>query len=353
MGKKLKILYLYSELVGYQIPILKSFVIDYNAEVKVISWDKKKMKPYQPPAVDGIEFLNRSDYNTKDLFEFTLSFSPDIIYVSGWMDKGYLYVTKRFKKKKIPIVTAFDDIWTGSLRQRIGSLIFPFYFKKFFSHAWVAGPFQFEFARRLGFKRNEIIFDMLCADTTIFNSNSYGTLRPSENAFLYVGNFRKIKGVDILIEAFLIYKKNYNGKWSLICVGNGELHDELNKVDEVCVYPFSSYEELVHIAKKARVLVLPSRHDQWGVVVHEFAALGMPLLLSENVGAKATFFINGFNGLLFKHCSAAELAKKMYEFSNMTREDISIMEQNSLLLSTRINIKTSTANFLSLIKNEN
>ena len=52
----MKILYLYSEIVGYLIPIFKEYVSSYNAEVHVIHWDKKKLKPYQPPKLDKIIF---------------------------------------------------------------------------------------------------------------------------------------------------------------------------------------------------------------------------------------------------------------------------------------------------------
>ena len=137
----IKILYLYSELVGYQIPIFKEYVNTYDAQVHVVSWDKKKLKPYTPSEIKGVTYYKRSSFSRHDLLNFVLELKPDIIYISGWMDKGYLYVTKQLKRKGVPIVTAFDDMWIGTFRQRVGSLIFPFYFRKYFSHAWVAGPY--------------------------------------------------------------------------------------------------------------------------------------------------------------------------------------------------------------------
>lgn len=346
------ILYLYSELVGYQIPILKSYVNDYDAEVHVVNWDKKKLKPYSPPTVNGVTYYKRSDFNNSSLLELTLKLNPDIIYISGWMDKGYLFVTKRMKQKGIPIVTAFDDMWKGNLRQIIGSLVFPFYFKKYFSHAWVAGAYQYEFAKRLGFKNNEIIFEMLSADTKVFNHSNRNLdyLAVNPQAFLYVGNFRKVKGFDILMQAFYIYKTKYNGSWKLICVGNGELLELAKNEEKVEIIPFSNAHELIEISSQASVFILPSRHDQWGVVVHEFASLGMPLLLSEYVGARSAFFIKNFNGLMFFKNSAEDLAKKMIEFSHMQSEKLHEMSCNSVLLSKRITIESSAANFISLLK---
>jgi glycosyltransferase involved in cell wall biosynthesis len=45
-------------------------------------------------------------------------------------------------------------------------------------------------------------------------------------------------------------------------------------------------EELVAAFRQADVLVLPSRHDSFGRVVVEAMATGLPVLLSEHVGAK-------------------------------------------------------------------
>ena len=347
---KLKILYLYSELVGYQMPIFEEYVNYFNAQVYVLYWDKDKLKPYEPKKIKNVTYYKRSEYSNTNLLNLVNKIRPDIIYVSGWMDKGYLYVTKRMKKKGIPVVTGFDDIWTGSLRQRFGALIFPFYFKKYFSHAWIAGLYQFEFAKKMGFKNDNIIYDLLSADTNIFNSSKQITINNEEKqkSFLYVGNFRKIKGLDILVKAFDIYKKKYNGSWDLTCVGNGEL-DFLLTNDDITVLPFSTSEELINISTCNNVFILPSRHDQWGVVVHEFSSLGMPLLLSDNVGSKTMFFINEFNGLDFDGNSPENLAQKMCEFENMDNSQLYNMSLNSRILSLRINPKTSAANFLSII----
>ncbi|MEN2489799.1 glycosyltransferase [Flavobacterium sp. B11] len=354
MIDKIKILYLYSELVGYQIPILKEYVSQYNAEVHVMSWDKKKIKPYVPELIEGVTYYKRSEYNNEQILSLTLDINPDIIYISGWMDKGYLYVTKRMKKQNVPIVTAFDDIWKGTLRQKVGAFIFPFYFKKFFTHAWVAGAYQFEFAKKMGFKNREIVFDMLSADTSQFKYDANSLRKENtQKSFLYVGNFRKVKGVDILINAFEIYKSKYNGTWNLICVGNGELEPSLKECSRVKLFPFSTSKEIIEISKNANVFILPSRNDQWGVVVHEFACLGMPLLLAENVGAKASFFINGFNGYGFNNDSAEELAKQMYRFEKLDNNELLSMGENSYALSKKINVATSAANFISILKQYN
>lgn len=348
----LKILYLYSELVGYQIPIFREYVSEYDAEVHVVHWDKNKLKPYEPQAIKGVTYYKRSEFNKDTILSLTLQISPDLIYISGWMDNGYLYVTKKLKKKGTPIVTAFDDIWKGSFRQRLGALVFPILYKKYFTHAWVAGAYQFEFAKKMGFKNIEIIFNMLTADTLIFGKDKCGEMKKlnEQKSFIYVGNFREVKGTDILIEAFNLYTEKYKGNWGLICIGNGEFEENLRRDKKIRVYSFSTSSEIRELSKTANVFILPSRNDQWGVVVHEFACLGMPLLLSENVGARTEFFINKFNGFQFHEDSSTQLAKSMKKFEDLDYNKLIIMGENSKMLSEKINIKTSAANFISIIE---
>jgi glycosyltransferase involved in cell wall biosynthesis len=346
------ILYLYSELVGYQIPIFEIYVKEYKAQVHVISWDKYKLKPYQPPVINGVTFYKRSEYSVKALLSLAMKINPDIIYISGWMDKGYLWIAKYFRKKGIKIVTAFDDKWSGSFRQRIGSIFASISFKLFYSHAWVAGSIQYEFAKKMGFKNDDIIFDMLSGNTNLFQKGMEFLTEKKDNypkVFLYVGNFRFVKGTDILVKAFKKYRHDLRGDWKLMCVGGGEYKHLLENDPNIEIIDFSNEQILLELTKRAGVFILPSRNDKWGVVVHEFASAGLPLILSRGVGAIPTFFIEHFNGISFSKNSSTELAKAMFCMSTKSVDELIEMSKNSHLLSTRISPKTSAANFMSLI----
>tara|TARA_B110000037_G_C17095772_1_gene495928 strand:+ start:711 stop:1751 length:1041 start_codon:yes stop_codon:yes gene_type:complete len=346
----MKIVFLYSELVGYLMPIFRLLISKYNFEVHVIHWDKeKKIKPYEPDHIKGVYYYPSSNFSKFQILNLCVTINPDIIYISGWMDKSYLHTAKYFKNLGIPIVTGFDDRWLGTLRQKIGAFIFPFLYKKYFSHAWVAGTEQYEFAKKLNFPNNKIIFNLLSANTDIFNKERVNLEISKQKSFLYVGNFRKVKGTDILVNAYKIYKSKYKGQWGLKCVGNGNLNKMMENICGLDIYPFSNEEKLIEIASKSSVFILPSRNDQWGVVVHEFSSLGLPLLLSENVGAKCTFFIEKYNGLSFKNNSADELASQMHKFSLMNDDDMESMSINSFNLSKRISPESSVANLVSIL----
>jgi glycosyltransferase involved in cell wall biosynthesis len=49
---------------------------------------------------------------------------------------------------------------------------------------------------------------------------------------------------------------------------------------------------------EADIFALLSRHEPWGVVVNEAAASGLPLVLSDRVGAAHDLLVNGENGFV-------------------------------------------------------
>ncbi|WP_041245362.1 glycosyltransferase [Geotalea uraniireducens] len=348
----MKILYLYSEVMPYNIPVFEKYVQKYNAEVHVVHWDHKKLTPYKLPKLDNVIYYNRSDYTKHQLKQLANKVKPDIVYISGWMDKDYLAVVKNIKDQGVPVVTGFDDQWKGDFRQRLGSFVFPFLLKKYFSHSWVAGPSQFEFAKRLGFKDSEIISNLYSCNTLLFNkAMEYLEIKTKNypKYFLYVGRFVSVKGIDLLVDAYKSYQSKYNGNWKLICIGNGDLKYLFENNPGIEVFDFLNQAEILAIIKRAGVFILPSRFEPWGVVVHEFVSAGMPLILSENVGARSTFLIDNFNGLSFTNNSAENLAKAMSTISSKTDSELIEMSKNSFFLSNKINPEIVAASFMSIL----
>lgn len=58
-------------------------------------------------------------------------------------------------------------------------------------------------------------------------------------------------------------------------------------------------------------LILPSREEQWGLVVNEALAMGVPVLCSDAVGARALLVRPGINGFVFASDDAEGLAYLM------------------------------------------
>jgi len=347
----MKILYLYAEVLGYTMATIQALVND-GAEVHVVHWDHKKLTAYQHPAMDGVHFYRRSEMTVEAICTLARNLSPNITVVSGWMDKGYLSVARILRNNNLPVAMGLDGQWLPSLRQFVASLAGRMgYFSRYFSHAWVAGVYQYEYARKLGFDKNSIVYDLLSADIMLFNQAYASTKEHKKIAyphrFLFVGRLEPIKGLDVLMAAWALLSE-VRADWDFHLVGDGSLKPMLASVPGIVLKPFMQPDLLIQEVKQAGCFVLPSRGEPWGVVVHEFAAAGMPLIVSNVVGAASTFLINGFNGFTFLVNDNESLAKKMLAIIESSDAELLLMAQRSHQLGQKITPDTSAGNLLAI-----
>jgi glycosyltransferase involved in cell wall biosynthesis len=346
----MKILYLYAEIMGYTMATIRELNKRYNAEIHIVHWDKKKLTPYQHENIDGIYFYARSENSIDSMKKLAQKIQPDLMVVSGWQDKGYLPVARLLRKKGIPVVMSCDGQWYGTIRQYAASIM-SFMFKRYFSHAWIAGPFQFEFVRRLGFKKDEIVFNFYCADIAIFNDvfNSSVEVKRKKypHRFLYVGRFEKIKGVDLLAEAWNNLG-NDKKSWELHCIGNGTLASFLKSQPGIVIHDFMQPDQLKDEIIHAGCFILPSRNEPWGVVIHEFATAGLPIICSTECGAAPVFVIHGLNGFLFKPADVNSISNSMRAIINSEDKQLLYMADYSNKLGLHITPALSAASLISV-----
>ena len=352
----MKVLYLYTEVMGYNIPIFECLVQRYGATVDVVHWSTNKNTPYVPTASEqSIRFHARESFTPDTLRDFVAALKPNLVYTSGWQDKGYRPALKLLKALGIPVVMGLDSQWTNSLRQLVGARLMKYVFKKrYFTYAWVPGPLQYECAARLGFETGEILPNLLTGNTKVFGKAA-SALRDEKvksypKRFLYVGRLTESKGIDLLIDAFRIYSSMYKGDWSLTCVGNGPHEAQLRHEPGIEVLPFADQRVLSELACQSGALILPSRYEPWGVVVHEFAAAGLPMVLSDKVGAKLQFLVSGLNGYSFASESAERLAQAMHKLSAKTDLELIEMGNVSTRLAAAQSPDIATASFMSVLE---
>jgi glycosyltransferase involved in cell wall biosynthesis len=125
------------------------------------------------------------------------------------------------------------------------------------------------------------------------------------------------KGVDHLLTAFGKLPEHTR----LLLVGReAELPGLLPrlplKVRERITYAgFQPPDALPGFFARADVFVLPSRYDGWGVVVNQALGAGLPILLSDQVGAAYDLLAAGENGDWFEADDPLELQAKMMQFA--------------------------------------
>ena len=348
----MKVLYLYAETMGYNLATIRALV-RRGAEVHLVHDDRIKATPYQIPVEPGVCQYPASTLSRAGLSQLASLISPDLTVVSGWVNRDYLAVATQIRSTGAVVVTGLDNQWRGTIRQYGAAFACQFgYLERYFSHVWVAGHRQYEYARRLGFSQSQIIFDLYSADLDLFHrayvNNFENKQKTYPHRFLYVGRFVPAKGLDILINAWK-RTEGRRGDWELHLVGNGPMREALTKTAGIVVKDFMQPEELHREVAGAGCFVLPSRTEPWGVVVHEFCAAGLPLVLSDEVGAATSFLLSGFNGFCFPAEDDEALAQALIRVAALPDESLLNMGKHSHKLSRRITPDTSAANLLAAL----
>jgi len=165
------------------------------------------------------------------------------------------------------------------------------------------------FARKMGFKENEILYGVLTADTAAMRQAA--GREPERPAFLFIGRLVPVKGLDTLAAAYGVYRRAVADPWPLRVCGLGPLAHVISPVPGVEMVGFVQPEALPDQFAQSSCLVLPSRSENWGVVIHEAAAAGRPVICSTACGASVSLVRDGFNGFVFEAGDAAGLASAL------------------------------------------
>ncbi|MFI5205266.1 MAG: glycosyltransferase family 4 protein, partial [Flavobacteriales bacterium] len=280
----------------------------------------------------GIKFYNRKKMNRAQLLRLVEDIDPQLIYCSGWIDKDYIEVCKRYKGK-IPVVGGIDTAWSGSIKQRVHVAMSAFTTRKYYTHVWIAGEAQYRYAKKLGFNDQHILHGVYSADTSYFlpfyEKLKNGRAVSFPKKFIYVGRYLPFKGVVEMWEAFAELADAENSDWELWCLGTGDLWEKRMEHPTIKHFGFVQPSEMEKFLSETGVFILPSQFEPWAVVVHEFCAAGFPLICSNKVGAATLFLEEGSNGYTFEAGNKAALKNVMKKMMNLSQQELMEMSCKS------------------------
>lgn len=342
-----RILILYRELAGYFVECVNYLSRQHNVAIDIIAYPVNPDAPFNFNFAPEINVFRRNDFDLNSLLDKSLEHNYDMIFCGGWGDKEYLQVVSR-SKCKVKLL-GFDNQWSGSLKQRLAS----FYGRKkitpLFDVAFVPGPGQVDFAKHIGFKQNQIITGAYCCDVNKFRSIER-THDSSLKKLYFVGRYAPEKFIVELSQVMIELVEEGNTNWELQCAGVGPMWDSRLQHDGIVHKGFMQPDELAKWMQNGDAFILPSTFEPWGVAVHEFAAAGYPLILSDCVGARHSFLEDGINGYLFKCGDKTDLKKKLKLLFSLDTTQLDKMGERSKEFSLRITQKTWADSLYDLIK---
>lgn len=248
-------------------------------------------------------------------------FDPDLLLVVGWERPAYRKAARQLRGECKRIV-CMDNQYLGTLKQRLGVLASSLYLHPYFDGAFVAGDRQLKFARRLGFDTDKIVKGFYSCDSASFlDVPLLGAVPDGRRRFLFLGRLVSEKGIHELVEGYARYRRGVVDPWDLIVAGTGAMASRLAGKEGIEYRGFVQPRSLPHLLSEVACLVVPSRFEPWGVVVHEAACAGLAIVCSEAVGAADLFLQEGVNGRLIGRTAAA-VADALTWVHGLSNEDL-------------------------------
>jgi glycosyltransferase involved in cell wall biosynthesis len=237
--------------------------------------------------------------------------------------------------------------WKEAIKRRIGDL---------YSAALVGGQRHVEYLVELGMPRERIFTGYDVVDNEWFRQKAeevrsqgsqvrkkYGL---PENYFLASARFVEKKNLASLIRAYAEYRQRLKGTgvadpgynsgtpWHLVLLGDGPLLETLNSQlstlnlhSHVHLPGFRQYDELPVYYALANAFVHASISEQWGLVVNEAIASGLPVIVSERCGC-APELVQG-NGFTFDPTNDQELTAQLLKMVSLSDEERKHLSNNS------------------------
>lgn len=344
----MKFLFLYAEVTGYLMGCLRALGAQPQVSGIVVYQNlEQPQNDFRVQDKRGIQFRSAIGRSVSELWAEMAHYQPDAVYVSGWMFPKYYQLAQKLRTQGAVLILGSDTPWEGTFRQWLGTLSSPFWLSSLYEYMWVPGDSQYLFARRLGFEPKQIYKGLLSADTAAFFPEEKPVEKPIQT-LLSVGSFVPRKGMPALVEAFRNLQEEGLSGWELHLVGGGPQKDLLEAGPGIRVTPFVQPDAIPEIFASAAVFALASLREPWGVVVHEAAFAGLPLLLSGKVGAAADLLEEGKNGLLFNPHSPEDLSQKMAQLLTTPAARLAQMGAHSRKLAQKFSPERWAETFLQM-----
>jgi len=281
---------------------------------------------------------------------------PAVAMIPGWGTPASLIALEWCLRNQRPAVVmsesnAFDEkryVLAEVIKRIVVSL---------FSAGLAGGQLQMEYLVVLGLPRDRVFTGYDVVDNEYFRRKA-GEIRNQApklrrkyglpgKYFLASARFVPKKNLPTLIRAYARYRQVAgnlddgqrimdNGPWDLVLLGDGPLKADLSRLvsdlrlhGHVHLPGFLQYHELPAYYGLADVFVHASTTEQWGLVVNEAMAAGLPVIVSNRCGCVPNLVAEGKNGFTFDPGSVESLAKLMLDMCHFSKRRLEDMGAES------------------------
>lgn len=269
----------------------------------------------------------------KRVFTVLDEIAPDVVAIPGYSTALALAAIYWCGINSVPAImmsdsTAHDEprnFWKESIKRRILRMT---------SAGLVGGAPHTDYLRDLGLPKNHIFTGYDVIDNAYFAAQAEIARQDKESLrehlalpqkfFLASNRFIEKKNLPRLLDAYAWYRNQAGlDAWSLVMLGDGLLKPSLLEIIErydlgqwVLFPGFKQYDEIPLYYGLAGAFVHASTTEQWGLVINEAMASGLPVLVSDRCGCAPDLVEEGRNGYTFDPYDVDALAGLMLKISS-------------------------------------
>ncbi|MGD9920671.1 MAG: glycosyltransferase family 4 protein [Pseudorhodoplanes sp.] len=330
----IKIVYLWGQWTGYMAATVEAIKAAHPSEVRVMVPDPM-LDPQSRIRLFNLDALGRSvdefvltehEPTYAEVKELLERVQPDIVVVSGWNYRGYMRAMRENAGRFVRALS-MDNQWSWKLKQVGGLAASPVMLHPCFDVVFASGARQRRFAAKLGFAHSRIYEGYLSCDWPLFSAQCATFEYPEK--FLFAGRIVDDKGIEELVRGYRLYRSRTRNPWPLDIIGTGPLESTVRGEAGIELKPFKQPAELAAAFREASCFILPSKIEPWGVVLHEAASAGLPLISSAAVGSGDIVLRHGWNGLLLDRVDEAAIAEALGRMAALDRTELKALGARS------------------------
>jgi len=303
--------------------------------------------PELPDKLDYVALTTRTGEESDPAFvkarleERVGCWKPDVIALPGWSNMITLCTLRWARKAGIAAVCMSEtnrwDFERKSLNEAVKRGIVANY-----GAGLATNCSQIEYLAELGVPREAIFGGYNAIDNDFFRDAAarwratpglppeIKEMVPAEakgRYFLASNRFIPKKNISRLLDAYAAFRKERSANpadWPLVLLGDGELRSAieakiaaLDLRSHVHLPGFLQLDALVHYYGTAGAFIHASTTEQWGLVINEAMAAGLPVAASRRCGSTQYLIDDGVTGFSFDPNSTEEITAALRKLASL------------------------------------
>lgn len=276
--------------------------------------------PFRADLAEGLPADLLEEKHTADVervVSLVAAHSPQIVVIPGWVVPSFKALATHPKLRGAKFILTMDTPRRDNWRQKFARLKLGRFLDRM-DRIIVPGERSWQYARQLQFPESKIRRGLYGVNFSRWQSLYDRRLtQPGgwPKRFLFTGRYVPVKGIDVLMEAYALYRTSHRDAWPLSCCGSGPMSGLLKSAGEgVEDLGFVQPQDQPDVWSRSGVMVLASRFDPWPLVIVEACAAGLPVLCTEACGSSVELVRSHYNGLAVATGDAAALARGLALF---------------------------------------